>query len=90
MLENSKLKIHNLEFQNKKYYFRNLIEEKSISFFINGIKDKEINNKKYNYNKAKRELYEYQNKILKDENAKLNKMVILLEKNYCPMSMNMS
>lgn len=66
MLEHSQIKIKKLELQRGKI-FNNLFFEKCISFFVNG-------------NNSKKELYDYQNMMLKEENEKLKKMVNLLEK----------
>lgn len=80
MLEHSQRKIHQLQLQNKKFHFTNLIKDKPISFFINRSTDKEMKYKRYEYIKSKRELYEYKNRILKTENNKLNNVVMYLEK----------
>ena len=79
MLEHSQRKIHQLKLQNKNVRFINLIREKSISFFINRSTVKEMRYKKYELIKSRRELNEYRNRKLKNENNKLNNMVMYLE-----------
>ena len=79
MLEHSQRKIHQLQLQNKNFHFINLIKEKSISFFINRSIDREMKYKKYQNIKSKRELYEYKNRILNNENNKINNMAMYLE-----------
>jgi len=79
MLEHSQRKIHQLKLQNKNFHFINLIKDKPISFFINRSTNKEMRYKKYELIKSRRELYDYKNRILKNENNKLNNMVMFLE-----------
>ena len=52
-------------------------------FFFNLCKWNNLNikyNKKHGFDKSKKDIYEYQNILLKNENEKLNKMVNYLEK----------
>ena len=79
MLEHSQMKINQL--QNKNYHFMNLKEEKPISFFIIGYKNKDIKYKKYDFDNPQRELYQYQN-LIKDEDNKFNNMVTYLENKF--------
>ena len=79
MLEHSQRKIQHLQLQNKNFHFINLTKEKSISFFINRSIDKEMRYKKYACIKSNRELYGYKKRISKDENNKLNNMVMYFE-----------
>ena len=76
MLERSQMKIQKLQIQ-KECYFKHLNREACISFFITGNK---VYNKKHGFDKSKKDLYEYKNIILKDENEKLSKMVDYLQK----------
>ena len=81
MLEHSQMKIQKLQKQ-KDFYFNELIEEKCASFYIYGNENNFniIYNKKHGFDKPKKDIYEYQNILLKNENEKLNKMVNYLEK----------
>jgi hypothetical protein len=79
MLEHSQMKINQL--QNNSYHFVNLMEEKSISFFIIGKKNNRIKYKKYDFNNHQRELYHYQD-LINDENNKFNNMVTYLENKF--------
>ena len=79
MLEHSQRKIHQLQLQKKNFHFINLIKEKSISFFINKSIDKEMNYKEYQYIKSKRELYGYKDRLLNNENNKINNKFMHLE-----------
>lgn len=79
MLERSQMKINQL--QNNSYHFINLMEEKSISFFIIGKKNKEIKYQKYDFNNHQRELYHYQD-LINYENNKFNNMVTYLENKF--------
>ena len=76
MLERSQMKIQKLQIQ-KENYFNQLNRENCISLFYIGNK---IYNKKHGFDKSKKEINEYQNMILKEENEKLNKMVDYLQK----------
>jgi hypothetical protein len=76
MLEHSQMKINQL--QNKNYHFINLMEEKSISFYIIGNKNKY---KKYDFDNHQRELYQYQD-LIKNEDNKFNNMVTYLENKF--------
>lgn len=77
-LEQSQMKIQKLQIQKKKNFSGNLMRDKCISFFIFG-DDYEIFNQKNERVQSKKELYEYQNIKLKNENQKLNRMVQFLE-----------
>ena len=81
MLEHSQMKIQNLQKQ-KDYYFNELIEENCVSFYIYGNENNFniIYNKNDGFDKSQKDIYEYQNILLKDENLKLNKRVNYLEK----------
>ena len=87
ILENSKLKINQLDFRNSNYY-KKLEKENCISFFIIGNNKRDTFLKKFEINydneRTKRELYEYQNQILKDENDKLKNLVSFLENRLLP------
>jgi hypothetical protein len=79
MLEHSQMKINQL--QNQNYHFVNLMEEKPISFFIIGNKNKDIKYKKYEFVNPQRELYQYQD-LIKNEDNKFNNMVTYLENKF--------
>ena len=79
MLEHSQMKIQQLQIQ-RDNYFNNLIEEKCISLFVNGNNHNSIYNQKYGFDGEKKDIFEYQNLLLKDENKKLVRTVKYLEK----------
>ena len=76
MLEHSQMKIQMLQIQRENFLSRLNIEN-CISFFVIGNK---VYNKKHGFDKSKKDIYEYQNIILKEENEKLNQMVNHLQK----------
>lgn len=79
MLEHSQMKIQNLQIKKENFFFGNLMKEKCISFFIFGNNYREVYSKKYE-DKPRKELCEYQNIVLKNENEKLNQIIHYLKK----------